>query len=386
LNKLLVISHEATRTGAPILLLHFLKALKKRNSTLVIDIILPSGGALADEFSAIGNTLLIDQSPKEYSLFYRLYRKVANTFKKGAIKSYQDKQIVQFVSKKKYDVIFSNTIVNGYILNTLRLMNCRVVSYIHELEPSIQRLTSPESLAYVLNYTNHFIVPSKVVRDNLIDKHKVPLAKITVLPSYIPEVIVNPLRKNELIQKLGLEGNYVIGGMGSMGLRKGSDLFLQACIKMKKNGDNRKIKFLWVGADKTSEEYKSIISRAIEAGVEEGLIVVESVDNPVEYLSVMDIFLLTSREDPYPLVVLEAAMQHKPAICFENSGGATEFISSYGGAIVPNMDVDILCREALSIIEQLEKRELIGVAAYNSYLNKHSEAAALPILEGILDI
>ena len=65
-----------------------------------------------------------------------------------------------------------------------------------------------------------------------------------------------------------------------------------------------------------------------------------SVANSIDYFSAMDVFVLASREDPFPLVVLEAAAQGVPTICFDaTAGGACEFVEDDSGIVVPYLDV-----------------------------------------------
>ena len=45
------------------------------------------------------------------------------------------------------------------------------------------------------------------------------------------------------------------------------------------------------------------------------------VAKPADYFAAADVFAMTSREDPYPLVCLEAAAVAKPIICFADAGG-----------------------------------------------------------------
>jgi glycosyltransferase involved in cell wall biosynthesis len=47
---------------------------------------------------------------------------------------------------------------------------------------------------------------------------------------------------------------------------------------------------------------------------------------------------LPSREDPYPLVCLEAACHGKPIVCFDGAGGMPEFVREDAGRVVPYLD------------------------------------------------
>jgi glycosyltransferase involved in cell wall biosynthesis len=82
---------------------------------------------------------------------------------------------------------------------------------------------------------------------------------------------------------------------------------------------------------------------------------VEAVSNPLDYLSVFDIFALTSREDPYPLVVLEAALLQKPMVCFEKAGGAQDLIETDAGLIVPYLSLEAMSKAILTIKENPER-------------------------------
>ena len=60
---------------------------------------------------------------------------------------------------------------------------------------------------------------------------------------------------------------------------------------------------------------------------------------------------MTSREDPFPLVNLEAAISGVPIICFEKSGGSPEIIDDSSGFVVPYGDT----QEMSSIILEVKK-------------------------------
>jgi L-malate glycosyltransferase len=55
-----------------------------------------------------------------------------------------------------------------------------------------------------------------------------------------------------------------------------------------------------------------------------------------DYLNLADGFVLTSREDPFPLVMIEAAWLGKPIVAF-NSGGVSEFVQPGMGTVVNSM-------------------------------------------------
>ncbi len=74
-------------------------------------------------------------------------------------------------------------------------------------------------------------------------------------------------------------------------------------------------------------------------------------EDPVNVIKDFDLFLLTSREDPFPLAAIEMAMLGKPVICFEGATGTEEILKLGGGEIVPYLDTREM---ALRVIEYYE--------------------------------
>jgi glycosyltransferase involved in cell wall biosynthesis len=73
--------------------------------------------------------------------------------------------------------------------------------------------------------------------------------------------------------------------------------------------------------------------------------------------------LLTSREDPFPLVCIETANLSKPIICFEKASGTTEIVSQGGGFIVPYLDVEAMAEKIILYYEDENKRIIDGKKA-----------------------
>lgn len=387
MKKLLVISHDASRSGAPILLLNILKAYKEAHPEVVIDIIVRRNGPLIQEFVKVGDRVLVLNNNKilPASAFSEFKRK--SKFK--VLTSFSNKRLpdlaVKHFTAKDYDLVLSNTISNGAILRALQPVRCKVLTYVHELESAIRAWTNSATLAYTLKYTDHFLVPSKAVGENLIKNHNISSSQIDLLYYYIPEPFALPDKDvmNNLIPNSGNE--VLVGAIGTLEWRKGADLFIQVALLLKKRKTPEKIKFIWIGADKKSEVYSHIKHDIQLAGLSKDVIIVDKVNNPLDYLSVLDLFLMTSREDPYPLVVLEAAMLRKTIICFENAGGASEFLSENNGIVVPYLDVSAMAESIITLVENKKQIILYGEKARKKYGQLHSKEHALKRFEAIVE-
>lgn len=67
------------------------------------------------------------------------------------------------------------------------------------------------------------------------------------------------------------------------------------------------------------------------------------------YLSKSDIFLMTSKEDPFPIVNIEALKHNLPLICFAESGGSEDIVRNGGGIAVPYMDITEMANQLIEI-------------------------------------
>ena len=122
---------------------------------------------------------------------------------------------------------------------------------------------------------------------------------------------------------------------GQRNYRKGLDFIPQLAEKIRSNSY-----ILWLGG-----QQKKNISQLVEKTVKyknlKNVILIEEKGNDYyDYLNLADGLILTSREDPFPLVMIEAAFLGKPIIGF-NSGGIKEFIvENKTGCIINNFDID----------------------------------------------
>lgn len=132
-KKILFISHDASRTGAPILLLNFLKYYKTHVSA-PFEVLLKKGGILEEEFSQLAsaenfNLFESEDKIKSNSLLKKLKRK----FAKNSQKLYFNK-LKTYYSKAGIDIIYSNTMTNGDVLKIFADLNCPIICHVHELE------------------------------------------------------------------------------------------------------------------------------------------------------------------------------------------------------------------------------------------------------------
>jgi len=69
---------------------------------------------------------------------------------------------------------------------------------------------------------------------------------------------------------------------------------------------------------------------------------------------------LLSREDPYPVVALEAGAMAIPTVCFRHSGGIAELAEQGYGVPIDYLDLDGFAAALIQLHQQPEPRQALG--------------------------
>lgn len=363
----LLFGHEASRTGAPLLLLHLLRWLWK-NTDWTYSVALWNGGELEREYAAVAPTVNLGAWPwggirRRQKFLGRLgISQVA-----GAINRLRVKRVIR---RPVPDLIYANSIVAAGMLDYLDPIRQPVLCHVHELEMSIRFGVPAPRLAPALRRVNRFIACSEAVRENLIERHRVAPGDVRTIHGFIPGEVpaVNEAGRLSTRREIGIPSDaLVVGGAGSIGWWKGSDIFLQVAAEVRRGRPGLPVYFLWVGGG--TQEQANHDARLL--GISDCVRFVGFKSNPSDYFGAMDAFLLTSREDSFPLVCLEAASLGKPVICFARAGGAPEFVAGGAGFVVPYLDVQQMSSCLCQLLDNPGERVAVGQKGRDKVLSQH---------------
>lgn len=370
--KILFITHDASRSGGPILLRNFMRWIKE-NSTHKFQLLYRVGGILEPDFEELTISELF--YPKYYNNYNTIGQKILNRL--GYYKYKLKKHHIYLLKKyktEKFDIIYSNTVVNLDVLKVLKELNIPIITHVRELESTIAHFGGNRLISGLNELNKHFIADSFAVKANLENKHTISQNKIEVVHEYVelPTELPNIDTNSNLRERLGIPENaFVVGASGGGLWRKGYDLFIQTAIASCKKEGNENVYFIWVGG------FKIEILSEIEFDIEKSelknrILFVGAQKNPLDYFSLFHVFILASREEPFGIVGMESALFKTPIICFENSGGMPEFITEECGIAVPYLDIPKMV-EAVQFFKDNEvRRKQYGLNARNKVLNSHT--------------
>jgi glycosyltransferase involved in cell wall biosynthesis len=361
LRKIVVLGHDAAQAGSQILLLDLLKWVVRRTSTEV-KLILGTGGALLESYQAVVDDVMV----------------LSELARNEAATDNQKQAIAKFIGEAP-DLIYANTVAAGEYLTLLDLVAAPIVMHIYELEQSIQRFARAEAVERSLNASQMVIAASPPVAANLLDNHSLPAAKVATVFSFItPESSTNPPSARQKMREflnIGLD-DVAVFGCGTRDWRKAPDLFVDVAARLLEDGHS-KFCFFWLGGP-IDGQYGDLESSLKGRGLASFVRFLGPVQSPREYFRAGDLFLLPSREDPFPLVCLEAAECRLPTVCFDGAGGMPAFVEDDAGIVVAYEDVAAMTAAVSRLLRSSTLRKELGSAARGKLLKRHTTDAAMP--------
>ena len=149
----------------------------------------------------------------------------------------------------------------------------------------------------------------------------------------------------------------VIGTLGTIASRKGSDLFVQAAASLKDalpGAEFRLVGPLVEGPERQWSE--AVAGQAEQLGIRWG-----PTDEPQAELAEWDLAVVPSRDEPFGLAAAEAMAAGLPVIA-ARVGGLPEVVGSNAGVLVPPEDPDALANAIRRLAMDSSARERMGDA------------------------
>ena len=193
--------------------------------------------------------------------------------------------------------------------------------------------------------------------------------EIHLIPNGIDAELYKPMPKNDVLaQAIGIDDNPVLGFVGELREKKGLQTILRAYTQINKG---RATTLLIVGEVRQGDDLKAFNEFKL-SNPKSNVIVTSHVphhDLPSFY-SLMDVFVHPSLRDGMPNAVLEAMACGK-AVIATPVGGIKDVIEDEKNGIIVNVnDANIFEEKILELLDDSEKRKLLGTNARELIVSK----------------
>lgn len=352
-GKTLFVGHDANRAGAQLVLLHWLRERKARG--LANYLLLVEGGSLVKEYQEVAQVWIWKTDiPLWFKLKQWIPRLKSNRGWNHEPSEQKVQRIMAALKNEAFDEVIGNTVSSVGLLSVLASLQLPLSVYVHELRFSISNYTTAEDRVFMVKSIHRFYAVSESVKSVLREDLWISESKIAILPPIV-ELKEGKVGGNKSIRdSLGIPSDSpIVFGCGLAEWRKGPDVFLDVAkaliVKMPT------VHFIWLGLLENAYSKELLASKEVwDDGHQVHLLPVCSDSRP--YFESMDVFFLSSREDPFPLVMLEAAHAGKPIVGVRASGGVNDFLYGLDDLLVESWDVDVFVNKIEALLQLSPER------------------------------
>ncbi len=341
ISRVVVVSHDAHPHGAQYLALHMVRHLFA-GFAAEVEIVLLGGGDLGAEFAAAAPL-----------------HSLAGRDPEGP----EARALVADLAARGFELAFCNTTVSGLFAGMLSAAGIRVVALVHEL-PGVIAQFKLERHARMLAQSAHAVIFAAVeVRDAFASIAPLAPGVAHVRPQgvykrnrYATAANIADARA-ELRARLGIDADArIVLGVGYADQRKGIDRFIKAGMRVLRA--DARVHCVWVGHWDTACE--DPVRRAIAAsGYQSRFHFPGRQADTDPYYAGADVYALTSREDPFPSVLLESLQVGVPVVAFAGSGGFATLLEG-AGRLVASGDVDAFSDQILELLNNPQEAAQLG--------------------------
>jgi glycosyltransferase involved in cell wall biosynthesis len=308
-----VVTHDMHKHGAQMLALNIAKEVRDLGRR--VEVVALEGGELLGEFREIAKVHELPTRDGHAALAEELAR-------------------------RGFTTAICNTAVSGAFAAEMARAGARVVGLVHEL-PSMLNLPAVAPHAEKLaKAADALYFPAQFVADSF----PFVVAHETVIRPQGLYKSIGALGSSEdreaLHRRLSLPKDAVVVlGVGFGDHRKGMDVFAECAYLARDLADSSPLHFVWVG---TTDGYDQRIVEALTRNGGENLHLPGFVQDPAPYYLGCDVLAITSREDPFPSVSLEALAAGVPCVAFAGCTGQEDLLLRTGGLLVASVDAQAL--------------------------------------------
>ncbi|THF50555.1 glycosyltransferase [Flavobacterium supellecticarium] len=285
------------------------------------------------------------------------------------------KSAYRLLSKELKDInphyIFTTSIVVAYLLQIIRMMSrlkSRLIVRI-AVPPSesphkgVKSAILSRMNSFTLKHADLIIAQTEFSKIDVARHYKVPLTKIKVIRNIVDQSLLDESGALYFPGEFS-SGNYNIVAAGALYSVKGFDLLIHAMKEVVKHNITTRLYIL--GDERYETGYKAQLSHLIqEHQLTNHVFLLGHQSNPYPYYKNADLFVLSSRKEGFPNVVLEALYYGIPVVA-TNCVDFSEVINNgVNGYIVPKDSVNDLSEGVIKAIEHLKKTTTNKIDNYN---------------------
>ena len=339
--KLALVTHDAYAHGAQFLALNIGRRLVERLGAQ-LDIVTLGDGPLLDDFAKLGEL-----------------HSLSGLAHDGA----EARALAQALRAKGVEAVLCNTTVSGVFVGALHDVGLRTVCLVHELAGVISGYNLERHAEIISRDADQVVFPGARVRKSFESFARVEDARALLMPQGSfrgarRSQAERDAAADRLRRHLGVAASAkIILAIAYGDRRKGIDIFLATGERVMAQDPDAV--FVWVGLLEHTIA-PEIEARLAASTYRDRFILPGFASDLDDLYAGADIYAMTSREDPFPMVVLEALQVGTPVVGFEGAGDFDVLLRSGAGLLVGPVDEAPMADAILSLLRDPSRLAQMG--------------------------
>jgi glycosyltransferase involved in cell wall biosynthesis len=318
--SVILLVHEASRTGAPMLGWNVVRGLA--GSYNVVSVLM-HGGNLGEHFADVSAATVGPMTSEDWHVVE------------------MERIAERLVAEYSPLFAIANSIETHLFVPALAKLGVPSVALVHEFAAYTRPLSKMRD---VLDWASHVVFPASLVANSsytafpalrrrrgihVLAQGQADLPGSRANTSVI-EAENSGVAVGRLVRPEDKSDCFVVLGLGTVQVRKGVDLFLAAASSARRLAPNRHFRFVWIGAgyDPIGDAaYSAYLAEQIaRSDLSDTVSILDEVDDLDGAYAQADVFFMCSRLDPQPNVSIYALTRGIPTVCFEQASGTAELL------------------------------------------------------------
>lgn len=229
------------------------------------------------------------------------------------------------------------------------------------------KCSAPKRAFYSLVEALFSTITDKIIAISDFEKASTPWyiskSKVQVIKNGIDIEGSKTLLSNNTLtrEKLGIPAEaFVIGMTSRISIQKGQDMLVDIAKKVKERVDNA---FFVIVGDKSDDvDIENLIERN---GLSDNFLITGEVQNAINYASLFDVAVLTSRWEGFGLVLPEYMLSGIPIVAYAVDAVPEIIVDEYNGLLVPPNDINRFAEALIRLYDDSDLRKRLVENAFN---------------------
>ncbi|KTT21702.1 glycosyltransferase family 4 protein [Pseudacidovorax intermedius] len=314
-ETVILVVHETSRTGAPILGLNLLMKLKSQWGLNVIVISWRGGGDIEQAFVEESDLFI---SPPSKDVLSRFDMDLIAT------------RLVQ-VAKPRYCI--ANSAVAHDVALSLTVHGVPTVGLVHEFATLFHATTA---LRDYFKHIGAVVFPTEIVRESAVRVYPfledrptyiLPQGKCTLPAQHSGGVRASVASGPADLMKWGeTDRTFTVAGLGTVEWRKGVDLFLSSAASFRARFPDVPCRFVWIGdpGGHSDEMLMYLGEQKLRSDLAGSVLMLPATADLEGVYQSIDVLYVSSRLDPLPNVAIDAMSAGIPVVSFDKATGVAD--------------------------------------------------------------